>query len=137
MDREFLYELFEPFGAIDIKRMFGGFSLSADGLTFALVMRDALYLKADEETISWFELEGGVPFSYEAKGRPRVLTSYWQMPERLYDDPDETADWARAALAVARRAALKKASKTTAATKKTPAKTISKTAAKKKTSPMN
>ncbi len=116
MDRDFLHELFAPFGAIDIKRMFGGFSLSADGLTFALVMRDALYLKADEQTTVWFQLEGSAPFSYEAKGRPRVVTSYWRMPERLYDNPDETADWARAALAVARRAAMKKT-----ATKRKPA----------------
>ncbi len=118
MDRDFLHELFEPFGAIDIKRMFGGLSLSADGLTFALVSRETLYLKADEETISWFELEGSAPFSYEAKGGPRVLASYWRMPERLYDDPDETADWARAALAVARRAALKKPPMKAVATKK-------------------
>ena len=111
MDRDFLHELFTPFGAIDIKRMFGGFALSADGLTFALVMRDQLYLKADAETISWFELEGSAPFSYEANDRPRVLTSYWRLPKRLYDDPDETADWARAALAVARRAALAKDAK--------------------------
>ena len=124
MDRDFLHELFAPFGAIDIKRMFGGFALSADGLTFALVMRDQLYLKADAETMSWFELEGSAPFSYEAKGRPRVLTSYWRMPERLYDDPDETAEWARAALAVAHRSAATKAAK--------PRKTAAKSKAKNK-----
>jgi hypothetical protein len=28
--------------------------------------------------------------------------SYWRLPDRLYDDPDELAAWARAALAVAR-----------------------------------
>jgi DNA transformation protein len=34
--------------------------------------------------------------------------SYWQLPDRLYDDADELADWARAALAVARRAKVPK-----------------------------
>lgn len=105
MDRDFLIELFAPFGAIGIRRMFGGMSLSADGLTFALVLRDAIYLKADHDTIPSFEREGMAPFSYEARGRTRVMTSYWRMPERLYDDPDETADWAKAALEVARRVA--------------------------------
>jgi DNA transformation protein len=28
---------------------------------------------------------------------------YWRMPDRLYDDPDELARWAQAALAAARR----------------------------------
>ncbi len=111
MDRDFLIELFAPFGTIDIRRMFGGLSLSVDGLTFALVLRDTLYLKADSETIPWFELEGSAPFQYDAKGRTRVMTSYWRMPERLYDDPDETADWARASLEVARRAAAVKIAK--------------------------
>jgi DNA transformation protein and related proteins len=31
--------------------------------------------------------------------------SYWRLPERLLEDPDELAEWARTALAVARRAA--------------------------------
>jgi DNA transformation protein len=111
MDWDFLTELFAPFGAIDIRRMFGGMSLSADDLTFALVLRDQIYLKADPESIPRFETEGCAPFQYEARGRPVTITSYWRMPERLYDDPDETAEWARVALAVARRAALKKALK--------------------------
>ena len=37
-----------------------------------------------------------------------TVGSYWHVPERLYDDPDEFAEWARAALAAAQRAALKK-----------------------------
>ena len=28
--------------------------------------------------------------------------SFWQMPQRLYDDPEELADWTRQAVAVAR-----------------------------------
>src|SRR5919206_330701 len=36
------------------------------------------------------------------------LTSYWRMPDRLYDDPDELARWARDANAAAQRAAARK-----------------------------
>lgn len=111
MDRDFLHELFAPFGAIDIRRMFGGFGLSVDGVTFAIVAADALYLKADDETIPRFEAEGCAPFQYEMKGQLRIMKSYWRMPERLYDDPDETAEWARGSLAVARRAATTKTEK--------------------------
>jgi DNA transformation protein len=31
--------------------------------------------------------------------------SYWRAPDRLYDDPDELARWARDALAAAHRSA--------------------------------
>ena len=34
--------------------------------------------------------------------------SYWRLPDRLYDDPDELARWARQALAVAQRKATAK-----------------------------
>jgi DNA transformation protein len=105
VDREFLSELFAPFGAIDIRRMFGGLSLSADGLTFALVIRDAIYLKADDVTIDRFEAEGCAPFQYEAQGRLRTIKSFWRMPDRLYDDAEEASDWARLALDAARRKA--------------------------------
>ena len=36
------------------------------------------------------------------------MNSYWQLPARLFDDSEELADWARAALAAAQRAALRK-----------------------------
>jgi hypothetical protein len=35
----------------------------------------------------------------------RALTSYWRLPNRLYDDADELAQWARQALAAARQGA--------------------------------
>jgi DNA transformation protein len=49
------------------------------------------------------------PFSYEAQGKIRQVGAYWRVPERLFDEPDEMLDWARAALAAGRRAAADKA----------------------------
>ena len=46
-----------------------------------------------------------------------TVDSYWQLPERLYDDPEELAEWARAALAAAQRAALRKRPKARKAAK--------------------
>jgi DNA transformation protein len=70
---------------------------------FGLVIRDVLFLKADEATRSAFEAEGSAPFTYTARGR-EVRTSHWRVPERLLDEPDEFAEWARTAVAAARRA---------------------------------
>jgi DNA transformation protein len=97
-------ELFAQFQPVSVRRLFGGAGLYADGVMFAILSRDAIYLKADDETRAAFEREGCTPFSYQAKGARRAIMSFWRMPERLYDDPDELAVWAGRALEVARRA---------------------------------
>ncbi len=88
--------------------MFSGFGISADGTNFALALRGGLYLRADDQTIPRFETEGSKPFQYQTRAKTVTVGSYWQLPERLYDDPEELTDWARAALAAAQRAALGK-----------------------------
>jgi DNA transformation protein len=66
---------------------------------FALIASDTLYLKADEKTKADFESEGMKPFTYKGKGKP-VSMSYWELPEALYDDPDNFVEWARIAFEV-------------------------------------
>ena len=141
MDRDFLIDLFADFGSVTIRRMFSGFGISADGTNFALALRGGLYLRADDQTIPRFEAEGSKPFQYQTRAKTVTVGSYWQLPERLYDDPEELTGWARAALAAAQRAALgkrPKARKAKAATKKKPAaakkKNSKKKTSKKKTS---
>jgi DNA transformation protein and related proteins len=111
MDRDFLIDLFSDFGPVTIRRMFSGFGISVDGTNFALALRGGLYLRADEQSIPRFEAEGKKPFQYQTKSKTVTVGSYWQLPERLYDDPAELSDWARAALAAAQRAALRKPAK--------------------------
>ena len=105
MDAESIKELFAEFGPVSVRRMFGGAGIFVDGLMIGLVSRDVIYLKADVETIPAFEQHGLAPFSYATKNGEHKLTSYWRMPDRLYDDPEELARWARAAHAAALRAA--------------------------------
>ena len=124
MDRDFLIDLFADFGPVTIRKMFSGFGISVDGINFAMSLRAGLYFRADEQTIPRFEAEGSKPFSYQTSTKTVTVNSYWQLPARLFDDSEELADWARAALGAAQRAALKKRPKA----KKTAAK---KTAAKK------
>ena len=132
MDRDFLIDLFAGFGPVTIRRMFSGFGISAEGINFALALRGGLYLRADDQSIPRYEAEGAKPFQYQTKARTVTIGSYWQVPERLYDDPEELADWARAALAAAQRAALRKRPKRTkvAATRTVPDKSPAKKPAK-------
>jgi DNA transformation protein len=108
MDRDFLLDLFSHFGPVTIRRMFSGFGISADGTNFALALRAGLYFRADEQTIPQFEAEGSKPFQYQTRTKTITVGSYWQLPARLFDEPEELTEWAKAALGAAQRAALKK-----------------------------
>ena len=118
MDRDFLIDLFSDFGPVTIRPMFSGFGISADGINFALALRAGLYFRADEATISQFEAEGSKPFQYQTRARTITVNSYWQLPARLFDEPEELTGWARAALAAAQRAAIRKRPKARKAAKK-------------------
>jgi DNA transformation protein len=107
LDPEFIRDLFSQFRPVTVKRMFGGAGVYCEGLMFGLVFDGAIFLKVDETSIPDFEREGSRPFVYtRAKSPDRVgrhSLSYWRLPERLYDDPDELAVWAGRALAIAQR----------------------------------
>jgi DNA transformation protein and related proteins len=107
MNHDFIRDLFVPFGPVTVRRMFSGAGIFADGLMFGLIVRDVIYLKADDSNRADFEREGCAPFTYtrgKKSGRPsQHALPYWRLPERLYDDPDELALWAKRALAIAER----------------------------------
>jgi DNA transformation protein and related proteins len=111
MDRDFLIDLFADFGPVTIRPMFSGFGISVDGTNFALALRAGLYFRADDQTIPQFEAEGSKPSQYQTRAKTVTVGSYWQLPARLFDEPDELTDWAKAALAAAQRAALRKRAK--------------------------
>ena len=100
----FVRDQCEPLGSVSVRRMFGGAGIYADGVMFGLVADDVLYLKADDTTEPRFRDEGCGPFTYEPKTGKRVSMSYFRVPERLFDDPEDFALWARDALAVAQGA---------------------------------
>ncbi len=103
-DPEAIRELFSTFGTVSVRRMFGGHGVFAGGIMFALESDGELYLKADDLTIPKLAAENSEPFVYKAKGR-EIALSYWKLPERLYDEPDEFAGFAREAFGAAQRAA--------------------------------
>jgi DNA transformation protein len=88
--------------------MFGGHGLYHEGLMFAIVMDQRLYLKADEANRPEFEALGLAPFTYAMKGK-EVALSYWAAPDAIFDEPSEAVLWARSAWDAALRAHLAKA----------------------------
>jgi DNA transformation protein len=110
MDREGLKALFAPFGPVDLRRMFSGYGVYADGLCFALALRGDVFLKSDAETEAVFATAGSQPFVYTARGR-EVTVAYWRLVASAYDDEEELKRWSSLALGAARRAAGAKALK--------------------------
>lgn len=108
MDAEHIRELFGEFGEVHIRRMFGGAGIYAGDVMFGLVADDLIYLKVDADSVSAFERENCGPFQYATKNGKRGVMSYWRLPDRLYDDPAELAQWAKRALAAARNKAAAK-----------------------------
>ena len=105
---EFLREQLAPLGRITMRRMFGKTGVFCDELMLGMVRDNTLYFRVDDDNRAAFrEAEAFPPLNYEKKGAAIDL-SFWRAPERLFDEPDELVAWARAALAAARRVAVKR-----------------------------
>ena len=87
--------------------MFGGHGIFCDGVMFALIADETLYLKVDAETRQTFLDTGNEPFVYERKGKA-VELSYVTVPDTAAEDIDDLRSWAHMALAAANRAHAKK-----------------------------
>jgi len=98
-------ELFQPFGAVRVRRMFGGAGLYCDDLFFAIMDDGAVYFKVDDKTRAAFEARGLSPFTFEMKDGSSATMSYYAAPEEIFDDEDELRHWTTLALDAARRAA--------------------------------
>ena len=89
------------------KRMFGGFGISTDGLTIAILADlgdgEKQWLKGDDSTRSRYEAAGCKIFTDPAKGVPRSM-NYFSSPAEAMDSADAMRPWAALALACALRA---------------------------------
>ncbi|HSA79730.1 MAG TPA: TfoX/Sxy family protein [Geminicoccaceae bacterium] len=106
----YVVESLQALGPVTAKRMFGGHGIFLDGVMFALIASDTLYLKVDDGNRSAYEAAGLEPFIYTDKGRP-IRMSYHEAPGEGFDDPDILCAWARGAHAAALRSKAPKRSR--------------------------
>lgn len=97
-----LHEVFERFGRIESRRMFGGHGVYHEGRMFALVVGDTLYLKTDADSVAHFDRLQLPAFEFNRNGKMMQM-SYRQAPADVFEDRDEAAVWARRALEAALR----------------------------------
>jgi DNA transformation protein len=97
--RAYVIELFAPLGPIAIKPVFGFAGLLTGGAMFGVVDGNSrIYLKTREHDRSAYEKEGSEPLLVRPRPKGELIaTSYYAIPERLYDEPDELIEWARRA----------------------------------------
>lgn len=102
---EFLREQLAPLGHLSMRRMFGKTGVFCQGVMFAMVTEDTLYVRVDDHNRETFKEAAAYPPLNYAKQGSSIDLSFWRVPERLIDEPDELVTWARAALAAAHRVA--------------------------------
>ena len=101
---DWVEEACAPLGAISRKRLFGGASIHCDGVAFAILAYDALWLKADAQSDAEWDAVGAARFTVERENGKVQSINYRRAPEDCYDDPDELRRWAGVAIAAGRRA---------------------------------
>ncbi|MCR9271239.1 MAG: TfoX/Sxy family protein [Henriciella sp.] len=107
----YVEDLFANLGRIRIRKMFGGAGVYSGEDMFALIDKDRVYVKSDDQLKERLESEGGEPFEWTNPSTGKTITmSYVSLPVNALDDREEASAWGRKALDVAiqaRRAKVK------------------------------
>jgi DNA transformation protein and related proteins len=90
---------------IQTRAMFGGVGIYSDGLFFALIAEDKLYLKVDDTNRGDFEARGMEPFFPYDSPKPM---GYWELPPGVIENAMELSVWVDKAIAVAEAARQRK-----------------------------
>lgn len=106
---DYCCELLSGVGNPVAKRMFGGWGISVDGVTIAVIAdlgklggsNQKLYLKVDQTTKTQFEKAGGQRFEMESKDGKTMGMNYYTTPDETMESPDAMLPWARMAYSCA------------------------------------
>ena len=99
--RDFVLEQLGRVAPVTPRPMFGGVGVYSEGLFFALVGGETLYLKVDDSTRGDFEAMGMGPFRPFDADKP--MKGYYELPADLLEDADALRPWVHKAIDVARR----------------------------------
>jgi DNA transformation protein and related proteins len=95
---------------VQARAMFGGHGLYAQGVMFALLDDDELFLKVDDLCRGRFEGAGCRRWVYQGPKGP-MPTSYYRPPDDAHENPEAMLPWGRLALDAALRAKASKAAR--------------------------
>ncbi len=101
---EHVVEMMRRFGPVSARAMFGGWGLYHDGVFFALILDEVLYLKADDANDAEFDARGLEPCVYPMKSGESITMRYRRAPEDALESAEVMARWAKSAYGAALRA---------------------------------
>jgi DNA transformation protein len=102
--KRFVLDQFEELGDVTPRSMFGGVGLYHRDVFFGIVADDVLYLKVDDATRGDYERAGMGPFR-PFPDRGGGTMQYYAVPIDVLESAGGLAEWARRAIAVAKRTA--------------------------------
>jgi DNA transformation protein and related proteins len=122
---DYCCELLSGVGRPVAKRMFGGWGISVDGMTIAVIAdltklggsNEKLYLKVDDVTKLPFEAAGGKRFEMVSKDGKPMGMNYFTTPDETMESADAMLPWARMAFSCALEAKTKTKPKAAAKTR--------------------
>lgn len=112
---DYCCELLSGVGSPVAKRMFGGWGISVEGVTIAIIAdlspkgagsNEKLYLKVDDVTKKQFEAAGGKRFELASKGKVMGM-NYYTTPDETMESANAMLPWTRLALHAALAAKIK------------------------------
>jgi DNA transformation protein len=125
---QYCCELLASVGPCTAKRMFGGFGLSTEGMTLAIIADlgggEKLWLKATDDNRARWEAAGCERFTYQSTKDGEAVSrgmNYYSAPEEAMDSAHAMAPWARLALEAALSAKAPKPRKSGSTRKPQPA----------------
>lgn len=98
---------------IHYRKMFGGYGIYLQGVMFALIADEQLYLKVDEQNLVYFN-ELNLPAFQFPRGNKLISMSYHLAPDGVFEDSEQAGIWGQRAYAAALRADSKSNKKKTA-----------------------
>ena len=102
--REFVLEQLGRVAPVTSRAMFGGVGVYANGLFFALMAGETLYLKVDDTNRGDFEAIGMGPFRPFGGDKPM---QYYELAAEVLEDTEALRPWIEKAVDVARRSRAK------------------------------
>jgi DNA transformation protein len=101
--KTFVIDQLDDLDDVVTRAMFGGVGLYQRGVFFGIMARDRLYLKVDEVNRPDYERVGSRPFK-PYPDRSGTM-QYYEVPVEVLESALELTEWARKAVAAARRVA--------------------------------
>ena len=113
---DYCCELLSSVGRCQAKRMFGGWGISLDGMSIAILANlgqgETLWLKGDAASRPQYEAAGCTRFTYDSKGKLMGM-NYFSAPADAMESAALMEPWARVAVQAALTAQASKKPKPT------------------------